>query len=274
MRGRFLTFEGGEGVGKTTQQRLLAERLRRFGIDPVTTREPGGGIEGAEAIRNLLVEETRDWDPLCEAMLHYAARREHVAKRIEPELAEGRWVLCDRFHDSTVAYQCYGQNVRIELVELLRSLAIPDVQPDLTLVLELATPNEGLNRRGSQLDPAPLQLELPMPGEGLNRVAARNPNGTRSRYEAMDEDFHRRVRDGFRKIAENERKRVRIVDAGGSRDSVAGKIWDIVRERFRDEMPREGGPPEPEMSGVGVPREWKPPVGAPAHPAPERPEQP
>ena len=248
MRGRFLTFEGGEGVGKTTQLHLLAERLRLFGIDPVTTREPGG-IEGAEAIRRLLVGGTHDWDPLCEAMLHCAARREHVAKRIEPELARGRWVLCDRFHDSTVAYQCHGQGVGTERVELLRSLAIPDVQPDLTLLLELA-----------------------VPGEGLNRAAARSPKGTR--YEAMDEGFHRRVRDGFREIAANEPERVRIVDAGGSRGDVAGKIWDIVRERFGDEMPREGGSPERRMRGVGVLPEWEPPVGASAHPTPERFERP
>ena len=218
MRGRFLTFEGGDGVGKTTQLRLLGERLRSVGIDPVVTREPGG-VESAEAIRDLLVGGTHDWDALCEAMLHCAARREHVAKLIEPELAGGRWVLCDRFHDSTVAYQYYGQGVGPEQTEMLRRLAIGELRPDLTLLLELA-----------------------VPADGLARAAARSLKGTR--YEAMDEDFHRRVRDGFREIAKKDPERVRIVEADGSRDGVGEKIWDIVMERFGDKIrPERLGPP-------------------------------
>ena len=210
MRGRFLTFEGGDGVGKTTQLRLLENRLRSVGIDPVVTREPGG-VGGAEAIRDLLVGGTHEWDALCEAMLHCAARREHMAKLIEPELAGGRWVLCDRFHDSTVAYQCYGQGVRPEHAEMLRRLAIGELRPDLTLLLDLT-----------------------VPGEGLARTKARSLKGTR--YEAMDEDFHRRVRDGFKEIADEDPERVRIVSADGTRESIREKIWDIVMKRFGDKI--------------------------------------
>ena len=194
--------------------RLLEERLRSVGIDPVVTREPGG-VEGAEAIRDLLVGGTHDWDALCEAMLHCAARREHVAKLIEPALAGGRWVLCDRFHDSTVAYQCYGQGVGLKHAETLRRLATRELRPDLTLLLELAAPVGG-----------------------LARAAARSLKGTR--YEAMDGDFHRRVGAGFREIAANEPDRVRIVEAEGGRDSVGGRIWDIVTARFGNDIRLEG----------------------------------
>ncbi|MCY4503253.1 MAG: dTMP kinase, partial [Alphaproteobacteria bacterium] len=108
MTGRLITFEGGDGAGKSTQIARLADYLAGFGITVLCTREPGGTAE-AEAIRALLVSGEADWEPLTEAMLHYAARREHVEKRIRPALAAGEWVISDRFYDSTVAYQCYGQ---------------------------------------------------------------------------------------------------------------------------------------------------------------------
>ena len=212
VRGPFLTFEGGDGVGKTTQLLLLKERLRSEGIDPVVTYEPGGP-EGSEDIRKLLLAGTRDWDPLCEAMLHCAARREHVVKLIERKLAGGWWVLCDRFHDSTVAYQCYGQRVDPRHVEMLRQLAVGELRPDLTLLLDLEAP-----------------------GEGLARAAARSLKATR--YEALGEDFHRRVRDGFREIARKDPERVRVVSADGTQESVREKIWDIVMERFEDKIRR------------------------------------
>jgi len=206
VRGRFITLEGGEGAGKSTQTRLLASWLAERGLDVVTTREPGG-TPGAEDIRDLLVSgETGRWDPITETLLHYAARREHVVRYIEPALAAGKWVICDRFFDSTLADQVYGQGVAIELIDRIRALAIGEFAPDLTLLLDVA------------------------PQTRLARTAARP--GAEDRYERMNEDFHLRVRAGFAAIAASEPGRCVVIPADGDVDEVARAIRQAVIQRF------------------------------------------
>lgn len=203
MTGRLITFEGGDGAGKSTQTARLADYLAGLGVEVVCTREPGGTAE-AEAIRLLLVSGDRGWDPLTEAMLHFAARREHVEKRIRPALASGKWVVSDRFYDSTVAYQCYGQGVAPEDEAVLRRLAIGDLQPDLTLLLDIPV------------------------AAGRERALARQ----KSRYEAMNDDLHLRVRTGFLEIARREPERLAVIDAAQDPDSVARAVQTVVAGRF------------------------------------------
>ncbi len=189
-RGRFITFEGGEGGGKSTQVKLLASALEAAGHSVVLTREPGGS-PGAEEIRKLIVEGAPErWDGLTEALLISAARREHVVRTIEPALAAGRWVVCDRFADSTIAYQGYGRGLDRAMLDALRRYAVGALVPDLTLILDL-----------------PVAV-------GLERARARR--GAEQRFEAMDEAFHERLRQGFRAIAAAEPTRCRVLDAGGT----------------------------------------------------------
>src|SRR5215213_11468455 len=135
-RGRFITLEGGEGAGKSTQARLLAERLAARGVPVLLTREPGGA-PGAEAVRGVLLG-AGPWDGVAETMLHFAARREHVARSIRPALDAGMWVVCDRFADSTLAYQCFGQGVPRAVWDGLAAIALDGLGPDLTLILDIA----------------------------------------------------------------------------------------------------------------------------------------
>ena len=205
-RGRFITFEGGEGAGKSTQIALLAAWLAGRGIELRTTREPGG-TEGAERIRKLLVEgDVGAWTPMTEALLHYAARREHVMRVVEPALAAGTWVLCDRFADSTMAYQGFGHRLGRPAVAALQRLAIGRCKPDLTFILDLPV------------------------AEGLARAAARR--GAETRYERMALDFHARVRAGFRSIARAEPVRCALVDARGDVAQVAAKLRRLVETRL------------------------------------------
>ena len=204
--GRFVTLEGGEGAGKSTQAAMLVDALRRVGIDAVLTREPGGA-PGAEAIRHLLVEESApDWSVMSEALLHYAARREHLDRTILPELARGLWVVCDRFADSTMAYQGYGHGLGRDVIERLHGIVVGPTTPDLTIILDL-NPEAGLAR-------------------------ALNGSATPSRYERLDAAFHRRVMAAFVEIAERHRERCVMVDAAGDRDHVAAQIRAIVSDRF------------------------------------------
>lgn len=210
-RGRFITFEGGEGAGKSTQIRLLASRLTERGLDVRVTREPGG-TEGAERIRKLLVEgEIGAWTPLTEALLHYAARREHVVRVVEPALAAGAWVLSDRFADSTRAYQGWGHGLGVAAIDRLHRLALGAFRPDLTLI-----------------------LDLPI-ATGLARAAVRR--GTETRYERMALDFHARVRRGFRAIARAEPRRCALVDARADIDVVAARIRRLVETRLARALP-------------------------------------
>lgn len=202
-RGRLITLEGGEGAGKSTQALRLEAALAAAGIPVLRTREPGGA-PGAEAIRGLLLGNG-PWDGVAETMLHFAARREHVARTIRPALAAGTWVVCDRFADSTMAYQCYGQGVPRAVFDALASVALEGLRPDLTLVLEVS------------------------PEQGLARAAAR---GDTNRYEAMDHAFHARVRQGFRAIAEAEPERCVLLDATDSPEGVAAAIWAVVQQRL------------------------------------------
>ncbi len=206
MRGRFITLEGGEGAGKSTQAALLADDLRGTGLDVVVTREPGGA-PGAEDIRALLVNgEVGRWRPLTEALLHYAARREHLDATILPALAAGRWVVCDRFADSTLAYQGYGHGLDRETVARLHRLVVGDLGPDLTIILDLPV------------------------DEGLARAAGRGAGG--DRYERMDRQFHERLRQGFLDIARRNLDRCAVVDATAPLDQVQHEIRRIVQARL------------------------------------------
>jgi dTMP kinase len=208
--GRFVTFEGGEGAGKTTQIRRLVERLQKAGIDAIATREPGGS-PGAEAIRVSLVSgATARWDPVTEAMLMLAARRDHWLTTIAPALSQGRWVLSDRFHDSTVAYQGHGRGVPLADIEALRRLAIGDARPDLTLILDLAV-EQGLTRARARIQRQKLAED---------------------RFERMDLAFHERLRAGFHTIAKAEPDRCVMIDAGADIDAVEAGIAAAVAKRL------------------------------------------
>jgi dTMP kinase len=211
MAGRFITFEGGEGAGKSTHVRLLAEALRAADLSVVETREPGGS-PGAEEIRELLVHgAVARWDPMSEALLHFAARRDHVTRVIAPALAAGDWVLSDRFADSTMAYQGYGHRLGREVIEQLYALAVGDLAPELTVILDL-----------------PVE-------DGLARAGSRNSGGTR--YENMDRAFHDRLRKGFLAIAEREPKRCVVIDGSESVEAVHRAVKEAVRGRLGVTLP-------------------------------------
>jgi dTMP kinase len=215
QHGQFITFEGGEGTGKTTQVQLLASLLRARGHDVVTTREPGGAA-GADTIRSLLVSGATDkWDPLSESLLLFAARREHLIKTIWPALEQGAWVLCDRFADSTLAYQGYGHSVPIEFIENLYDVVVGEFVPDLTLILDI-------------------DVEI-----GLARANARNTDtaSREDRFERMDIAFHERLRTGFLYIARNDPGRCAVIDADNQPDIVGAEIWKTVEIRLQPEMP-------------------------------------
>ncbi len=203
---RFITFEGGEGAGKSTHVKRLAEALATAGIDNLTTREPGGA-PGAEEIRQLLVTgETGRWDATSEALLHFAARRAHVEETVRPALGAGRWVICDRFADSTLAYQGYGRGLDKAAIEALGRLVLGDLAPDLTLILDLPAEN------------------------GLLRAAARGEGG--DRYERMGEAFHRRIGEGFRAIAKANPARCRLIDGTGSVAEIQAVIERVISQKF------------------------------------------
>lgn len=204
--GWFITFEGGEGAGKTTQLRLLAEALRQNGRSVVMTREPGGS-PGAEEIRRLLVEgEPGRWDAMTETLLHFAARRDHLQRTVRPALARGEWVLCDRYTDSTLAYQGFAGGLPLSSIHQLHALAADGVQPDMTVILDL-----------------PVE-------EGLRRAAGRG--GAEDRYERMGLEFHRKLRQGFLDIAAQAPRRCVVLSAEGSVEAVRARIWAAVMERL------------------------------------------
>ena len=210
-RGRFITFEGGEGAGKSTQVRLLTAALAGQGRDVLATREPGGAT-GAEEIRRLLVSgDPGRWDGVTEALLHFAARRDHLARTVWPALDAGRWVVSDRFADSTMAYQGYGHGLGREPIERLYAVTVGSFAPDLTLILDVP-PESGIARTHARMD-----------GE--------------DRYERMDLSFHQRLRAGFLEIAALEPQRCVIIDASGSVDEVHAAILKAVAERLPEHMP-------------------------------------
>ncbi|WP_290816537.1 dTMP kinase [Ferrovibrio sp.] len=213
-RGHFITLEGGEGAGKSTQVKRLAAALSARGIEVVQTREPGG-TPGAEDIRTLLVTgDLGRWDAMTETLLHYAARRAHVEKTVKPALARGIWVISDRFADSTMAYQGYAGSVGREAVAALHKLVLGDFAPDLTLVLDLPV-ETGLARAKAR-----------MTGTG------QAPGQIEDRYERMGLAFHESLRAAFHEIARREPERCRLIDADGNPDQVAAALWQAVATRF------------------------------------------
>jgi len=210
-RGKFITFEGGEGTGKSTQIALLGSALRDIDISVVLTREPGGS-PGAEEIRNLLVNgEVNRWTPLTESLLNYAARIEHLEKTIYPALNQKRWVISDRFVDSTMAYQGYGHGVSHSALDTLSSAVLGEFKPDLTIIFDL-------------------DLKT-----GLARARARGEG--EDRYERMGRDFHERLRQGFLDIAHREPERCCIIDASMPIDRVASVIRKLISKRLQVELP-------------------------------------
>lgn len=201
-RGKFITFEGGDGCGKSTQARLLCEALREKDVSAVLTREPGG-TEGAHEIRRLLVEgEVHRWDPLTETLLHCAARREHVEKLVRPSLEKGSWVVSDRYVDSTVAYQGYGYGVDIPFIKELHEKTTGRLMPDLTIILTM-------------------DVEA-----ALSRTSSRG--GKEDRYEKMELEFHERLQRGFLTIAQRQPERCRIIDAEQSIEAIHEEVMNHV----------------------------------------------
>jgi len=202
MHGRFITFEGGEGSGKSTQVARLVERLIARGLDVVRTREPGGSA-GAEDIRALALNGAAErWSPMTETLLMYAARSDHLERTIRPALARGAWVICDRFADSSRAYQGAGGGVDMAFIEQMDAAIVGETQPDLTLVFDL-----------------PVEI-------GLERALARG--GADLRFESKGLAFHERLRDGFRRVAADHPERCRIIDASGDPDAVFSRVWAAI----------------------------------------------
>jgi dTMP kinase len=187
---------------------LLVRALERVGIASIATREPGGS-PGAEAIRNLLLQgDTERWDAVGEALLLYAARRDHVARLVQPALGAGKWVVCDRFTDSTAAYQGYGRGLPLADLASLRRVALGEFRPDLTVILDLSVT------------------------EGLLRAASRAGPTLDDRFERLKDDFHQRLRDGFREIAKAEPERCVLIDASGDVAAVHRAIVTAVNARL------------------------------------------
>ena len=210
-RGLFITFEGGEGGGKSTQVKLLAERLREAGREVLTTREPGG-TEVAERIRALLVTGAPEaLSSTAEALLNYAARDDHLRRVIRPALERGEVVISDRFMDSTRAYQGYAGDCPLALIEALERDVVGTTVPDRTILLDIA-PEEGLARTRARMG------ELPLAG------AERE-----DRFERFGLSFHRRLREAFLRIAEENPERCVIIDAARPPEEVAADIWRAVQ---------------------------------------------
>jgi dTMP kinase len=208
MRGKFITFEGGEATGKSTQAAMLALRLEALGLGVLLTREPGGSL-GAEIIRHVLLSgAAKPLGPEAEAMLFAAARDDHVRCAIEPALAAGKWVICDRFADSTRVYQGTLGAVDRRLIKGLERVSIGDLSPDLTLVLDV---------------PVDVAIE---------RSAGRRGDAEPDRFEAEDRDFHQKLRDAFRALAAEEPERCVIIDTDAPRQKVAKEIWATVQARL------------------------------------------
>lgn len=204
-RAPFITFEGGEGAGKSTQAKLLAEKLIAGRRKVVITREPGGS-PGAEQIRKLLVEGEPDrWTPLAETLLFLAARADHISRVIEPALAAGEWVICDRFIDSTVVYQGVARGLGAAHVRALQKTA-GTLEPDLTIVIDVE------------------------PRAGLMRTQRRGK--AENRFEQFDAEFHHRLRNAFLQIARDESHRCIVIDGAQPAEIVAAEIWRIVTGRF------------------------------------------
>lgn len=208
--GKFITFEGGEGAGKSTQVQLLRQNLVAAGIDVLVTREPGGSPR-AEAIREVLLSgRAKEFGPIAETLLFYVARDSHLELTIRPALARGRFVVCDRFFDSTRAYQGAGGGVSIEVLNALERIVVAATRPDLTLILDLP-PEEGLRRAKARAEAAGTSVD---------------------RFETMKLSFHQDLRKEYLDIAQTEPWRCVVIDASQTREKVAEAIWAAVSERL------------------------------------------
>lgn len=206
QKGKFISFEGGEGAGKTTQAERIVESLSNAGIDAVLTREPGGTF-GAEAIRDLVLSGSHDrWSGMTELLLMYAARLDHVEKLIKPSLERGVWVLCDRFSDSSMAYQGYARGLGPERVAAVHNAVMDGFQPDLTILFDI--------------DPILAQKRVQTRGEDL------------SRFDTEELDFHKTLRKAFQQIAEDNAERFHTVDAASSRDAITTQIKFALMTKF------------------------------------------
>lgn len=212
-RGKFITFEGGEGSGKSTQARRLAEHLQSHGIEVILTREPGGS-PFAESVRNLILDPATPAHPaLAEALLFYAARADHVATVIRPALAAGRWVVSDRFSDSTRVYQGHAGTVALESIAALDWMVVGSDAPDLTFIVDIA-PDIGLRRAHER------------------RTAKSRMASEADPYERRDLAFHQKLREGFLAIARAEPNRCRVIDGAQSEDAVANDVLRAVQDQL------------------------------------------
>jgi dTMP kinase len=207
-RGKFISFEGGEGSGKSTQIKMLADRLAAAKLRAIVTREPGGS-PGAEIIRHLVLSGVgKLLGPDAETLLFAAARDDHVHTVIQPALSQGTWVLCDRFFDSTRAYQGMLGQVAPGVLNAMQRVTIGDLKPDLTIILDI-----------------PVEV-------GMQRAAARRGKGMPDRFEAEDLQFHRNLREAYKRIAAEDPQRCVLIDANADADAVAAEVWKALRDHL------------------------------------------
>ena len=210
LKGKFITIEGGEGTGKTTQIKLLEAFFKKKKIRFFTTREPGGS-KGAEKIRNLVLKSKKnDWSPMTEALLHISARSDHLEKKIKPNLKKGVCVICDRFRDSTIAYQGYGNGLKLDVLEILQESIFDKSNADLTIILD-----------------SPPKISL---------ARARKRIQGNQKYEKMGINFHTRVREGFKEIAKKNKSRCKILSADEDKEEINKKIIKIIEKKIKTKL--------------------------------------